>query len=193
MAQKPIIPVREMKKIAVIIFCLTLSAIAVAQTKTDSIGVFAIRGSYAERIDVLNFKQTKISAGFKSKAKLAFDGVTSQHKFTGVATFRLYFGTPSPHDVAKYYMFTPTYSAKDFSVGKFDVKKDTRQLTTAAVSIIGSSTIGAEKAKDVNVETKQIRENVYEITVTAPAGEYCLMPTLNGVAGYAGVFDFTMQ
>lgn len=50
-----------------------------------------------------------------------------------------------------------------------------------------------EKDKDVKVETKKIRNNVYEITVTAPAGEYCIMPVINGIGGYAGVFDFTIE
>ena len=43
------------------------------------------------------------------------------------------------------------------------------------------------------MEYRQLRDNVYEITVTGPAGEYCIMPVLNGTAGYAGVFDFTLE
>ena len=89
-------------------------------------------------------------------------------------------------------MFTPSYSVKDFSVGKFEVKKGVRYLTTAKISIIGS-TIGAGEAKGVTVQSTKLRDNVYEITVTGPAGEYCIMPVLNGVAGYAGVFDFTIE
>lgn len=179
-----------MKKIAAFIFTL-LWAICV-QAQTDSIGVYSVRNSVVNRVEVLNYNQTKISGGLKSKVKLVFNGTTSTNRFNGSATFRLYFGTPSPYDVAKYYMFTPSYSAKDFNVGKFEVKKGNRYLTTVAVSIIGSK-IGAGKAKDVNVEYKQLRNNVYEITVTGPAGEYCIMSVINGVAGYTGVFDFTIE
>ena len=180
-----------MKKIAALLVAVLVSALAVAQT--DSIGVYAVRGSALDRIDVLNYTQTKISSSIiKGKAKLAFAGSTSSNRFTGAARFRLYFGTPSPYDVAKYYMFTPSYSVKDFSVGKFEVKKGVRYLTTATISIAGS-TIGVSEAKDVKVSSIKLRDNVYEITVTGPAGEYCIMPVLNGVAGYAGVFDFTIE
>ena len=72
------------------------------------------------------------------------------------------------------------------------VLKENRYLTTASVSIVGSK-IGVSIAKDVSVEYRQLRDNVYEITITGPAGEYCIMPVLNGTAGYAGVFDFALE
>lgn len=181
-----------MKRIVFLIWGLILAASTWAQT--DSIGVYAVRDTAMERIDVLNYRQTKISANpLKGKAKLAFDGASSSNRFKSTATFRLYFNTPSAYDIAKYYMFTPSYSAKDFSVGKFDVKKGMRYLTTSTVSVIGSSNIGAKDAKDVTVQTRKLRDNVYEIVVTGPAGEYCVMPVTNGVAGYTGVFDFTIE
>lgn len=180
-----------MKKIAVVIIGILFSLSALAQT--DSIGIYAVHTDLLSRIDLLTHKQIKISSAVvKSKAKLSFNGTTSQNKFNGTAKFRLYFGTPSSYDVAKYYMFTPSYSDKDFSVGKFEVKKGVRYLTTATVSIV-SSTIGAKEAKGIAVNSVKLRDNVYEITVTGPAGEYCIMPVLNGAAGYAGVFDFTIE
>ena len=72
------------------------------------------------------------------------------------------------------------------------VLKENRYLTTASVSIVGSK-IGVSTAKGVNVEYRQLRDNVYEITVTGSAGEYCIMPVLNGTSGYAGVFDFALE
>lgn len=54
----------------------------------------------------------------------------------------------SPYDASKYFMFTPSYSVKDFIVGKFEVKKENRYLTTASVSIVGSK-IGVSTAKGV--------------------------------------------
>lgn len=180
-----------MKKIAAILAGLFLSVGAWAQT--DSIGVYAVRGSSVDRMEILNYASTKINSGFmKAKAKLEFSGASSANQFSGAATFRLYFGTPSPYDVAKYYMFTPTYSAKDFGVGRFEVKKGKRYLTTATVSIIGGKA-GAVSAEDLKIDTRKVRDNVYEMTVSGPAGEYCIMPVINGTAGYTGVFDFTLE
>ena len=166
---------------------------ACAYAQTDSIGIYKVDNAGISRIEAARPAQTKISGGLKSKAKVVFNGASSQNRFSGSATFRLYFGTPSPYDAAKYFMFTPSYSVKDFIVGKFDVKKENRYLTTASVSIVGSSKIGVSAAEDVNVEYRRLRDNVYEITVTGPAGEYCIMPLLIGTAGYAGVFDFALE
>ena len=171
---------------ALSIFC------ACAYAQTDSIGIYKVDNAGISRVEAARPAQTKISGVFKTKAKVVFNGSSSQNRFKGSATFRLYFGMPSPYDAAKYFMFTPSYSVKDFSVGKFEVKKENRYLTTASVSIVGSK-IGVSSAKDVSVEYRQLRDNVYEITITGPAGEYCIMPVLNGTAGYAGVFDFALE
>lgn len=179
-----------MKKFIVAAALSTFCACAYAQT--DSIGIYKVDNAGISRVEAARPAQTKISGVFKSKAKVVFVGSSSQNRFKGSATFRLYFGMPSPYDVAKYFMFTPSYSVKDFSVGKFEVKKENRYLTTASVSIVGSK-IGVSAAKDVSVEYRQLRDNVFEITVTGPAGEYCIMPVLNGTAGYAGVFDFALE
>ena len=165
---------------------------ACAYAQTDSIGIYKVDNGCISRIEAARPVQTKISGGFKSKAKVVFNGASSQNRFRGSATFRLYFGMSSPYDAAKYFMFAPSYSVKDFIVGKFDVKKENRYLTTASVSIVGSK-IGVSSAEDVNVEYRQLRDNVYEITVTGPAGEYCIMPVLHGTSGYAGVFDFALE
>lgn len=179
-----------MKKFMITAALSSLCACACAQT--DSIGIYKIDNAGISRIEALRPAQTKISGGLKSKAKVVFNGSASQNRFSGSATFRLFFGTPSPYDAAKYFMFTPSYSVKDFSVGQFEVKKENRYLTTVTVSIFGSK-VGVSAPKGVNVEYRQLRDNVYEITVTGPAGEYCIMPVLNGTAGYAGVFDFALE
>lgn len=176
-----------MKRIALLLIAACLALPVMAQT--DSIGVYSVRGTAVDRVEALNYKQTKITVG---KAKLVFPGATSPHRFTGVATFRLYFGTPSPYEVNKYFMFTPAYSANDFSVGKFEVKNGDRYLTTARVSIYGAM-IGASEAKGLTVESVKLHDNAYELTISGPAGEYCIMPIINGAAGYCGVFDFTIE
>lgn len=184
-----------MKKVVLLIlWMLVLLASIDAQNEADSLGVYTVRGSSIEKIEMINYQQTKISTYvIKGKVQLVFEGVTSTHHFKDTAVLRLYFGMPSPYNMSKYYMFMPSYSVKDFNVGCFDVKKGMRYLTSASISIIGGSSIGAKKAKDVKIETNQLRQNVYEIKVAAPAGEYCIMPVINGVGGYAGVFDFTIE
>ena len=180
-----------MKQIIAMLAGLLCAASVWAQT--DSIGVYAVRGSALDRVEILNYSATKISKGFmKAKARLEFSGAASANQFDGSATFRLYFGAPSPYETAKYYMFTPSYSAKDFGVGRFEVKDGKRYLSTATVSIVGSK-LGADGAEDLNIETTKLRDNVYEITVSGPAGQYCIMPVINGTAGYTGVFDFSLK
>ena len=132
---------------ALSIFC------ACAYAQTDSIGIYKVDNAGISRVEAARPAQTKISGVFKSKAKVVFVGSSSQNRFKGSATFRLYFGMPSPYDVAKYFMFTPSYSVKDFSVGKFEVKKENRYLTTASASIVGSK-IGVSTAKGVNTGIK---------------------------------------
>ena len=176
-----------MKRLGLLFITAYLAMPAIAQT--DSIGVYSVRGSAVERVDLLKYRQTKITVG---KAKLVFPGETSKNRFTDVATFQLYFGIPSPYEVGKYYMFTPSYSVNDFSVGKFDVKNGSRYLTTARISMFGSK-IGASEAKDLTVQCTKLHDNAYKITITGPAGEYCIMPIVNGTAGYTGVFDFTIE
>lgn len=110
-----------MKKFIVTAALSTFCACAYAQT--DSIGIYKVDNAGISRVEAARPAQTKISGVFKTKAKVVFNGSSSQNRFKGSATFRLYFGMPSPYDAAKYFMFTPSYSVKDFSVGKFEVKK----------------------------------------------------------------------
>ncbi len=127
-----------------------------------------------------------------AKAKLEFEGPTSKNVFSSPARFRFYFGMPSPVDVQRYYMFMPNYSVNDFAVARFDVKKQTRLLTTASVSIIGGSA-GAKSAEGVIIEVIELRPGVYDVTVTGAPGEYCIMHNFKGSGGYGGVFDFTIK
>ncbi len=182
-----------MKKIILTALCTLFTAVVYSQT--DSIGVYSVCNGSVQRVEITKPVGTKMSSAvFSGKVKLQFDNATSETVFNDSAKFRVFYAVPSPYDAAKYFMFTPSYSIKDLSVAKFTVKKEMRYLTSSTVSIIGSSTIGAKKAKDVNIVTKQIRPNVYEITITGPAGEYCLLPLLNGIAtAHSGVFAFTIK
>lgn len=182
----------ELKHILYLILLL-MGISAQAQTPADSIGIYAVKDGSVTKMQPITYKGTKISRGFASaKAKLEFDGSTAATKFQGTAVFRLYFGTPTVTEIRTLYMFTPTYSVTDFSVGRFDVKKQQRLLTTSSVSLAGGQ-IGAQDAKGVTVETTRIRENVYEIKVSGAPGEYCIMHSINGTGGYGGVFDFSIE
>ena len=190
-----------MKKFfAALISTLAFSSVN-AQTPTDSVGLFAIHDGVVSRIDKITHTGIKGSGGLASmatfgvakiKSKLEFKGDTSEHQFEGTATLRMYFGNPSPQQMMNLYMFTPTYSIKNFDVAQFDVKKGKRLLTGVTASITGSS-VGVASAENIQIETKELRSGVYDITIKGKPGEYCLMFTANGTGGFGGVFDFTIR
>lgn len=183
-----------MKKVFIVIALCVCALTSKAQTPSDSVGVYAVNADGINPMELINYKNTKISKGFMSaKAKLEFDGATSPNHFKGTAKFRLYFGQPNPNDMARLYMFMPNYSVKDFGIGRFEVKKDCRQLTTANMSVFGGGNAGAKQTDKLSYETVEIRPGLYEVTVTGVPGEYCIMHTFRGSAGYGGVFDFTIE
>lgn len=157
--------------------------------QADSIGIYAVHNGEIVQVEPMVAQATRIGIG---KAKLEFDGASSENKFKGEAKFRLYFGVPSPFEAAKYFMFTPSRSIKEFGVCEFDSKKDRRRLTTNRVSMF-SATIGTKRAKGLDVDIKEIDKNKYEITIKGEPGEYCIAHFMNGVAGYSGLFDFTLM
>ena len=182
-----------MKKIVFVLFLIVNILSAKAQTETDSVGIYMIRDNIAVFMSPVNFSGTSISRGFMSaKSKLEFTGATSKNQFHKVAKFRIYFGQPSLNDLATLYMFNPTYKIEDFGIGKFEVKKNKRLLTTARVAVFGSSGSGAVSSDKVSMQTTEIRPGVYEVTVKGAPGEYCIMHTFRGGGGYGGVFDFTL-
>lgn len=183
-----------MKKIFLILTLCACVLQSKAQTPSDSIGVYAVNGGQTTPVELINYKNTKISKGFMSaKAKLEFDGTTSPNHFKNVAKFRIYFGQPSPNDMIRLYMFMPNYSIKDFGIGQFEVKKKNRLLTTANMSVFSGGNAGAKQTENLTYEAVEIRPGVYDITVTGVPGEYCIMHTFRGSAGYGGVFDFTIE
>lgn len=142
-----------MKKILATLASTLVFGSVNAQTPTDSVGLFSIHNDVATRIDKITHTGIKGSGGLASmatfgvakiKSKLEFKGATSEHQFEGMATLRMYFGNPSPQQMMNLYMFTPTYSIKNFDVARFDVKKGKRFLTGVTASITGSS-VGVPK------------------------------------------------
>lgn len=183
-----------MKRILLAILGCVFTFATKAQTTTDSIGVYAVNNGAVTPIELINYSNTKIAKGFMSaKAKLEFSGKTSPNHFKGAAKFRIFFGQPGPDKVMQLFMFTPNYSIKDFGVGQFEVKKDNRLLTTAKVSAFSGGNTGVKQADNITYNVVEVRPGVYDVTVTGAPGEYCIMHTFRGCAGYNGVFDFTIE
>ena len=189
------------RKTFILVFLAFISMTIKAQVSPDSVGIYAVNGNELTRMELLKFQTIKGSGGLaaaatfgvaKIKAKYEYKGATSNYPFQGKATFRLFFGNPPVEQIAKFYMFTPSYSIKDFSVAKFDVKKNKRLLTGASASLLGS-TVGVVEAEGITIETKEIRSGAYELYVTGEPGEYCLMFIGQGMGAGAGVFDFTIK
>lgn len=192
-----------MKKMVLLFAILVSSAIANGQNSipADSVGVWAVDGNTLTRVNKITHRGIKGNGGLatvatfgiaKTKAKLEFNGQSSEHVFNGTATLRIYFGNPPMQQMTNLFMFTPAYSIKNFEVARFDVKKGKRYLTGFSVSLFGSSS-GVSASDDVQIQTNEIRPGVYDIAVSGKSGEYCLMFTANGTGGFGGVFDFTIK
>ncbi len=190
-----------MKRLCLILaFGLAYMA-ANAQVPADSVGIFALVDGQTVRMDKITYNAIKGSGGLASaatfgmakiKSKLQFKGNTSPNHFKGTATFRMYFGTPQTTDIVNLYQFSANYSAKDFEVARFDVKKNTRTLTGVSANLLGSS-VGVSSADDLNITVTEIRPKVFDITVIGKPGEYCFAFTANGTMGFGGVYDFTIE
>lgn len=190
-----------MKQVLLTLALTLANLTAYAQVPTDSVGIFAIIDNKAVRMDKITHQAIKGSGGLASmatfgmakiKSKLQYKGATSPNHFKGTATFRMYFGTPQTADMVNLYQFAANYSAKDFEVARFDVKKNARLLTGVSASLLGSS-VGVASADDLDVTVKELRQKVYDITVTGKPGEYCFMFMANGTNGFGGVYDFTIE
>lgn len=168
----------------------------------DTVGIYAKTNNGYELMEPLKFKGVKsnalgsaLSYGIaKTKMKTEYSGVTSPYVFTGKATFKIYFGLVPTNKVQKLYMFSASSSSiRDVSVAKFQVKKNKRQLTQGSYSLWTGSQTGLQTDNDVKIDAKQVRENVYDVEVSAIPGEYCFVINSNGMGGYMPVFDFTIK
>lgn len=168
----------------------------------DTVGIYAKTANGYELMEPLKFKGVKsnalgsaLSYGIaKTKIKTEYSGETSPYVFTGKAMSRIYFGLVPANKAQKLFMFSSSNaSIRDVSVAKFQVKKNKRQLTQGSYSLWTGSQTGVQTDNDVKIDTKQVRENVYDIEVTAVPGEYCFVINSNGLSGYMPVFDFTIK
>lgn len=183
---------------------LTLSALCSWARETasnDTLGIFAVYADSMQRMEKINHSKVKTSGALgsmmtmgltKTKAKLEFRGKTSPYHFDNAAHFRIYFGTTNISQAAQYYMFSGSYSIRDFGIAKFEVKKNKRLMQGMTTSLINTD-IGVELSEDVKIKTNELRPGVYDMTVNGAPGEYCIVFTGSGYPGFTGVFDFTIE
>jgi len=168
----------------------------------DTVGVYAtINGNpqLMEPIKYVGMKTNALGSALtygiaKTKLRLVFAGATSPYLFSeGRTHFKFYFGTVPASKAQRYYMFMNSYSLRDFSVSKFVVKSNKRQLTQGSYSIWQGNNTGLETDDAVKISYKTIREGVFDVTIEAQPGEYCFVFNNNGAGGFNTVFDFTIK
>lgn len=203
-----------MKTILLSIICICVSVCSYSQStqeiKTiakaymnagDSVGIYAdIDGSY-QLMESIKYSGVKVNAlgtalsyGIaKTKVKVEFAGSTSPYIFTGKAHFRMYFGMVPASKAQRLYMFSSNYTLRDFTISRFKVKKNKRQLVQGSFSLWGGNTSGLETDNDVIISSTKLKDGVYDIIINGKPGEYCIVFNSNGVGGYTSVFDFTIK
>lgn len=167
----------------------------------DTVGIYTYNTEKPHLMESIKYKGIKANAlgaaltgGIAAtKVKLQFGGTTSPYIFTGKAHFRIYFGNVPPSKMQRLYMFSSANSIRDLAIAQFDVKKNDRMLVQSSFSLFGGSNSGTETNQDVNIDYTEVRDGVYDATVTAQPGEYCFVFTNNGAGGMYSVFDFTIK
>ena len=167
----------------------------------DTVGIYAYNTEKPHLMESIKYKGIKANAlgaaltgGIAAtKVKLQFGGTTSPYVFTGKAHFRIYFGNVPASKMQRLYMFSSANSIRDLAIAKFDIKKNDRMLVQSSFSLFGGSKSGTETNQDVNIDYTEVRDGVYDATVTAQPGEYCFVFTNNGAGGMYSVFDFTIK
>lgn len=178
-----------------------MQAAAKMMSGSDTIGIFARQSGKLIRMEPINFSGTRVNplaASFtygiaRTKVKTTYRGTTSPYVFTNnTATFRVYFGNPSISQMQRYYMFANS-SIRDLSVSKFQIKRNKRMLVNGSYSVWTGMRTGTETSDEISIQYSAVRDNVYDITVKALPGEYCLIINTAGAGGYMPVFDFTIK
>ena len=90
--------------------------------QSDSIGIYSVTETGLKHLELIKSRQTKVSGFMVYKAKLQFDGATSDNQFKDKAEFLLYYGEPSAREASRNFMFTPSFTIKDLGVVKLQQK-----------------------------------------------------------------------
>lgn len=169
-----------------------------------TVGIRIISGNDTTQIHPIKYYKQKIGSGAflagltygaaKAKNKNFYKGSTSPNKVKVGDRIRFSFGEIPVEYLAALYMFGPQYSIRNYSLCRFDAKKDRRELTTGEFSLWSGSDVGTKESNDVAFEVVTVEPNVYEAIVThAAPGEYCFLFTDNGVGAYTNLFDFSVM
>ncbi len=169
-----------------------------------NVGICIVPAGTNDSTFIVPIKYTKIksSGGMASalsygiakvKAKCHYQGGKSPNRIKVGDKFVFKFGEVPAQAAQTYYMFAPNYSIKNFSLCKFDEKKDRRELTTVQISAWSGSETGTPECRDVSFEVTTVAPGIYEATITsAYSGEYCFVFADNGTGAYQSVFDFSI-
>lgn len=95
--------------------------------------------------------------------------------------------------------FGGTTSPNEFTLLKFDEKKDSRETVVMSMNALGGQS-GTDEKASIRFTSTKLRPGVYQVTPSAPlqAGEYCFLSSLGvgafgaGSAGASRLFDFTV-
>ena len=162
----------------------------------DSLGVYALQNNKFISVDPIKAQRSRMSTTiFTIKSSNVFPRKTSKAHFNKKAVLRIYTGIPKTQDKYRYRHFTNDMTIDDYMVIKFKSKRDSRRLTVgnAGIFFIGGGSFGAKPAKDLNIKKTCLKDGVYELEITGPAGEYGIAPIYHGSAGHVGVYDFTID
>lgn len=195
-----------MKKICLFIICLVAVFTAKAQIAEIEIDMTNCPvGIYIDGQLMKPLKYSKMKSGkgsilssithgiTKTKTVNIYDGNTSNNIVNIGDTIVFKFGTVPTDYEPLMWEFATTYSPNNFGIGKFDVKKKTRELETMATSVWTGTEMGTKQTTDVTLSPVSASEGVYTYIISAAKpGEYCFMFTNDGIGGYLPVFDFTI-
>jgi hypothetical protein len=200
-----------MKK-TIILFCAILfSAISSFAQFHDAqvlppnieVGISIISNGDTTTIEPITYYKQKNGAGAfvsaltygatKVKNKNFYKGKNSPNQVKEGDVIRFAFGEIPIEFIGSLYMFQPQYTIRNFSLCKFDVKKDRRELTTGEISLWGGSDLGVSENNDIEFEVKLVGGNIYEAKIIrATPGEYCFVFSDKGVGAYTSIFDFSV-
>lgn len=91
-------------------------------------------------------------------------------------------------------MFQAKYTIRNFSLCKFETKKDHRELKTGEFSLWNGGDVGVKENNDIDFEVTVHDGGIYDAKIIkAEPGEYCFVFSDNGVGAYMSVFDFAIE
>lgn len=188
-----------------LLLLLFISSYLYSNAQADSIGIYMKNGDDIQKIEPIKYTQSKVNAlgsaltmGIAGTSiKTVFRGSSSENKANNATEFYFYYPSPfDPYMAMQYYMFSPSYSPKNFILAKFNAKKKTRELLVGKVNIYVGTTLGISDDIDAKLITTKVRDGVYSVIIdgTLEPGEYCFMfDGPSGSGAYSSVFDFTIK